>query len=91
MACVFEVVGAFLGREGVEKLADRGADGLDGPGLGLSEQALELCEGLLDGVQIGRVFGEEDPSGVHGSDGAAHGLGLVAAEVDAARPLTGSR
>ena len=47
IACVFEVVGAFLGGELVEELADGQVDGLGGPAGGLAQQVLELGEELL--------------------------------------------
>ena len=45
------------------------AEGLDGSRFSLVQECLELGEGLLDGVQIGRVFGEEDLLGAGSSNG----------------------
>src|SRR5690242_4693273 len=42
---------------------------------------LELGEELFDGVQVGRVFGQEERSGAGRTDGAAQRLVIVAAEV----------
>ena len=81
IACVFEVVGAFLWREGFEELADGGADGFDGSRGGFAQQVLELGEDLLDGVQVGRVFRQEEQLGAGCADGLANGFALVAAEI----------
>jgi hypothetical protein len=42
---------------------------------------LELCEELLDGVQVGRVFGQEEEAGAGRPDGAPYRLALVRAEI----------
>ena len=42
---------------------------------------LELGEDLLDGVQVGRVFGQEDELGAGRSDEPAYGFAFVAAQV----------
>ena len=42
---------------------------------------LEFGEDLLDGVQIGRVFRQEEELGASGADGPANGLSLMAAEI----------
>ena len=41
----------------------------------------ELGEDLLDGVQVGRVFWQEDQLGSDGADKPAYGFSLVAAEI----------
>ena len=41
----------------------------------------ELGEELLDRVQIGRVFRQVEEPGAGGTDGAAHGAGLVRAKI----------
>ena len=48
---------------------------------GFAQQVLELGEDLLDRVQIGRVFRQEEELGAGGADGVAHRLALVAAEI----------
>ena len=48
---------------------------------GLSQQSLELGEDLLDWVEVGEVFGQEDEAGSDSSDGLPHPLALVGAEV----------
>ena len=81
ISCVDEVVGTFLFAEGVEQRTDAFPRLLDGPGVGLTQQRFEFCEHLLDGVQIGAVRRQEDPSRTSGSDGVSNGLAFVAAEV----------
>ena len=81
VSSVFEVVGAFLRSEGAEKLTDCGADGFDGPRCDLAQQVLELGEYLFDGVQVGRVFWQEEQLGGGCADELAHGSALVAAEI----------
>ena len=49
--------------------------------LRLSHPVLDLREGLLDRVEVGRVFGQEPQPGAGGPDGIADGPGFVAAEV----------
>ena len=78
---VCEVVGAFLGGEGVEQLADRSDDSFDGARCGVARQVLELGEDLFDRVQIGRILGQEEQLGACRSDGAANGLAFMAAEI----------
>ena len=55
MAGVGEAVGAFGRGEGIEGVAERLPEGLDGAPGGGSEQRLELGERELDRVQVGRV------------------------------------
>jgi hypothetical protein len=44
-------------------LADRGADCLGSSCGGFSQQVFEFGKDLFDGVQIGRVFGQEEELG----------------------------
>jgi hypothetical protein len=37
--------------------------------------------GEFDGIEVGRVFGEENALGADGSDGGAHGLASVGSEI----------
>jgi hypothetical protein len=60
---MLEVVGAFLDGNAVEECADGFADGVLGASGGFSELVLELGEGLLDRVEVGGVFGEEQQLG----------------------------
>src|SRR2546430_10856869 len=45
-----------------------GADGFDGAGGGLAQEVLDLGEGLLDRVQVRRVFRQEEELGTGGAD-----------------------
>ncbi len=66
---------------GVKKLADGLADGFGCSGRGLAQQVLELGEHLLDRVAVGGVFGQQEQRGAGATDGPAHGLALVAAQI----------
>lgn len=59
----FEVVGAFLGCEGIECVADRGTDRVDGSRGSFAEQVLEHGKDLFDRIQVGRVFWQEEQFG----------------------------
>jgi len=48
---------------------------------GFAQQMLELGEDLLDGVQVGRVFRQEEELGAGGAYGSANGLSLMAGEI----------
>ena len=56
-------------------------DGVGASPCGLTQQGFELGEDLLDGVEVGAVFGEEEELGAGGTNGAAHGLSFVATEI----------
>lgn len=58
------------------------ADGFDAALGGLSQPVLELGEELLDRIEVGRVFGQEEEPCAGLSDCAANGLAFVAAEID---------
>lgn len=60
---VFEVAPAFLGVEEGADVADGAPVGVIGACLGFSKQGLEFGEGHLDGIEIGRVFGQEQDPG----------------------------
>jgi hypothetical protein len=50
---ISEIVGALVGREGIECVADCGADRLDGSCGSFAEQMFELGTELFDWVQVG--------------------------------------
>ena len=81
VSCVLEVCGAFGGRVLGEDLGACVRDRLVASRFGLSQQSLELGEDLLDGVEVGGVFGQEDEAGSDSSDGLPHPLALVGAEI----------
>ena len=78
---VFEVIGAFLWREGLEQLADCRAEGLNGARGAFSQQVFQLGKDLFDGVQIRRVFRQEEQLGAGRANELAHDFAFVAAEI----------
>ena len=67
---MLEIIPTFLGLEEVADIADGAPEGVIGSRLGLSQERFELGEGLLDRIEIGRVFRQEQ------EPGAALGQGL---------------
>lgn len=55
IAEVSEVVGAFVGREGIEQRADAPPCGFDGALCGFAQQMLKLGDELFDRIEIGTV------------------------------------
>src|ERR1700719_4718666 len=76
IACVCEVVVAFLGGVGSEKLADGGDEGFERARRRLAQQMLQFGEDLFDRVQIGRIFGKKEQLGAGRSDRPANGFPL---------------
>jgi hypothetical protein len=62
-------------------LSDGVGHGSEGAGRSLSDEAFELGEELLDGVEIGRVFGKEQETGAGGLDGVSHGFSFVRSQI----------
>ena len=60
IACVSEVAGAFACGKAFEDFAAGGGDGLVGSRSDFSQQGFELGEELLDRVEVGGVFRQED-------------------------------
>lgn len=54
---------------------------LDGALGGFSQEQFEFCKDLLDGIEIGRVWRQEDQPGAGGPDGFADGRAFVAAQI----------
>ena len=81
ISCVLEVCGAFGGRILGEYVAAGVGDGFVSSRPGLSQQGLELGEDLLDGVEVGGVFRQEDQPRSDGADRLPHRLSLVRTEV----------
>jgi hypothetical protein len=73
--------GAFGGRVLGEDFTASVGDRLVGSRFRLSQQSFELGEDLLDGVEVGRVFRQEDEAGSNISDRLPHGFSLVGAEI----------
>src|ERR1700694_5089963 len=78
---VFEIIGAFLWPEGLEQLADCGAEGFNGARGAFSQQVFELGKDLFDRVQVRRIFRQEEQLGAGGPNELAHGFAFVAAEI----------
>ena len=77
---VGEVICALGWCDSVEERIDRIVDGLCGSLCGFSQLMFELGEELLDRVQIGRVFRQEEELRPGWADGAADIVALVRAE-----------
>ena len=67
--------------EGVEERADAVAKGIHGALFSLSEQILELCEHLLDRVEVRTIGRQEQDPGTDGADRPAGRSSLVASQV----------
>ena len=67
--------------EGVQERADACPCGLNGSLGGFSKQELELGEDLLDRIEVGTVWRQEEQPGADGTNGAAYCLASVAAEI----------
>lgn len=67
--------------ESAERCSDVFGDGIEGARCGASEGGLELGEDLLDGIEIGRVLGQQEEFGPSLADGSADGLAFMATEV----------
>ena len=50
-----EVISAFVWREGVEERSDAVPQGINGALGGFSEKGFELCEELLDWIEVRRI------------------------------------
>ncbi len=68
-------------RDEIEELADALPGVLDGSFLGFFKQGFEFCEGLLDGIEVGRIGRQEEELGSGSPDRGSDGGTLVAAEV----------
>jgi hypothetical protein len=75
------VVGALGGREQVENTPDGVPEAADGSLGGLSQQRLELGEGILDGVEVWAVGREIAQLGTRSLDHLAHAWAFVAGQV----------
>jgi hypothetical protein len=73
------------------KLTDCCADGFEGAGGGFAQEMLELGEDLFNGVQVGRVFRQEEQLGAGCANELAHGSAFVAAEIVHDDDFTGSQ
>src|SRR3979490_2720943 len=78
---VSETIRALLGRVAPQYLPDRGAHRLPGSGAGRAEQVLELGEHLLDRIEIGGIFRQQEQLGPGLADRGAHTLPLMCAKI----------
>ena len=67
VSCVSEVVGAFVGGEGGEELADASPSRFGGACVELSQEGLQLGEELFDRIKVGRVGRQEEELGSSGA------------------------
>src|SRR4029434_11333107 len=81
VSCGSEVVGAFGGREDVDEAADGDPKALDGAFGGLAQEFFQFGEGVLDGVEIGRVRREVEQACTRRLDQGSHACPLVARQV----------
>ena len=84
------LVEAFVGLDGVDELSEVLRGVFKGAFPGVSHPVLDLCEGLFDGVEVGRVGRQEPELCAGAADRLADRSFLVASEVveddDVARP-----
>jgi hypothetical protein len=76
-----EVCGAFFGRVLGEDLCAGLADGFVASRSRLSQQSFELGEDLLDRIEVGRIFRQEDEARPNIADRLPHRPSLVGAEI----------
>src|SRR5437763_258057 len=81
ISLVCQLACAFFGLEELENFADGKANSFDRSGGKFSQEVFELGEDLLDGVQVGRVFGQEEELGACRTDELTHDFASVAAEI----------
>ena len=72
---------AFLRGEAVEQGADTPPCGFGGSLCGFAHQVFEFGEDLLDGVQIGAIWRQEQQPCADAADGRTDGRPLVAAQI----------
>lgn len=65
----------------IEQCSDAVVEGLDGARRGFSKPVFELGKDLLDGVEIGTVWRQEEELGADAADGLANGPSLMAAKI----------
>jgi hypothetical protein len=78
---IFEVIGAFVGLEDVDELADQLSEAADGPLADPSEHGLEAREGLFDWIEVGAAGRQEAQGSARRFDRFAHRCALVARQI----------
>jgi hypothetical protein len=81
VSCVLDICGAFGGRVLGEDFGAGVGDRLVASRFRLSQQSFELGEDLLDGVEVGGVFRQEDEAGSDIADRLPHRFSLRGAEI----------
>ena len=81
IACIAEIVSALARGELGESVFEGLRDRVEGPWFGFADERFQLGENLFDRVEVGGVFWQEKETCAGGSDGFAHGLAFVRAEV----------
>ena len=76
-----EPAGGIVRGDGGESLPGRGAEGVIGSGPCTSKGLLDLGEGVLDGVEVGRVGRQKEESGTSLLNGGPCACGMVGAQV----------
>jgi hypothetical protein len=76
-----DIVGAFLRCEATEQGADALPGCFDSSFGCFSKQRFQLGEHLLDGIEIWTIWRQEEKLGAGRTDGLAHGVALVTAEI----------
>ena len=75
------IVCTLLRCEVLEKVANATPHAIDSALFGLSKQGFELCEDLLDRVEVGAVGRQEEEPGARGADRLPDSGSLVGAEI----------
>ena len=65
----------------IDRLGDGAGNGVERSGRGLSKEAFELGEDLLDRIEVGRVFGKKQETSAHGLNGVSHGFSFMGAQI----------
>jgi hypothetical protein len=81
VSAVDEVVLAFGGCEGLERIGDSIPEIIDGSGGGFSQERFQFGEGLLDGVEVRRIGREVDEPRADGLDGSLDGFDTVGGQI----------
>lgn len=74
----------------LEEGSDATPSRLDGSLGSLAQERFELCEDLLDRIEIGTIWRQEEQLGSDGSKGTTHGFGFVTAEIVDDNNIAGS-
>ena len=62
-------------------MGDGVGDGVEGSGRSFSDEAFQLGEDLLDGIEVGRIFGKEKEARARGSNCISYGFSFVRSQI----------